>query len=229
MRKKLCWLLAGIMLVLLAAISPASTVDAGNFVQLADTGRLQLRKDGKWEKEYKSNDGDVKIRFRNLRLGPDSKRYHMMIWWRDAGEKKYRCVADGYCHKNNYNYAIQVYWDRDTKRVFFVLDAWGRIIVYGYDTWARRFEEYIDSNNYYSPWPMPSIALRQDRDLELRFDNGTSQVEPTRYRLFWDVKNNWFGYEDITVRTYTPTPGQSVQPAYDSAVRNAEKIYEGVD
>jgi len=197
------------------------------FIKLADTGRLSLGKDQKWEQEFRANDGDVKIRFRTLRFGSDRKRNHIIIWWRDHGGK-YQRVADGYCPKNSQGYAFQVYQDLNTKRVFFVFDAGGRLAVYGYDTLASKLERYIDSVNFYSKEPYPEIDATSDGSLQLKFDNylGNSSM-PYKYQLFWDEKANWFGWRDVTdyhaeeERHYTPGRNTS----YSSDVSEDEQLY----
>ena len=117
----------------------------------------------------------------------ENKRYHLIIWWRDPGTKEYTRVADGYSPKNTFGYAFKVFRDNKTGRVYFAMDAHGRLVLYGYDTFAKKLEMYVDSINYWSPLPLPSMLVRPDGDLELRFDDVKRAAEPTRYRLFWDA------------------------------------------
>ena len=203
--------------------------EAGNFVQVADTGVLQLKSNEKWEKEYRTKMGDVKIRFRNLANAKDNKRYHLIIWWRDPGVDKYVRVADGYSPKNTFGYGFKVFRDNHTGRVYFALDAHGRLVLYGYDTFAKKLEMYVDSINYWSPLPLPSMLVRPDGDLELRFDSVNRRANPTRYRLFWDIGRNWFGYTDLNVPVYHDVPATYDDSVYDTSVLNAPTIYEGVD
>ena len=173
--------------------------------------------------------GDVKIRFRNLANSKEEKRYHLIIWWRDPGAEKYVRVANGYNPKNNFGYAFKVFRDNHTGRVYFAMDAHGRVALYGYDTFARKLEMYIDSINFWSPLPLPSMLVRQDGDLELRFDNVNRTANPTRYRLFWDAGRNWFGYSDLNVPVYYDAPATYDDSVYDKSVLEATNIYEGVD
>ena len=229
MRKHLLGLLMTVFVaagVLLGAAIPA---EAGNFVQVADTGVLQLKSNEKWEKEYRTKMGDVKIRFRNLANSKENKRYHLIIWWRNPGGGKYERVADGYSPKNNFGYAFKVFRDNKTGRVYFAMDAHGRIVLYGYDTFAKKLEMYVDSVNYWSPLPLPSMLVRPDGDLELRFDSVNRRADPTRYRLFWDFGRNWFGYQDLNVPVYHNVPASYDDSVYDTSVLNATTIYEGVD
>ena len=228
--KKHLWSLALFFIVavsvLLGVTAPA---EAGNFVQVADTGVLQLKANQKWEKEYRTKMGDVKIRFRNVANNKDPKRYHLLIWWRDPGASDYVRVADGYSPKNTFGYAFKVFRDNNTGRVYFAMDAHGRLVLYGYDTFARKLEMYVDSINYYSQLPLPSMLVRQDGDLELRFDSVNHRADPTRYRLFWDLKRNWFGYQDLNIPVYYDVPATYDDTVYDTSVHNAPTIYEGVD
>lgn len=228
--KKHLW---GLVLTFLVAVSAllggTAPAEAGNFVQVADTGVLELKADQKWEREYRTKMGDVKIRFRNLANSKEEKRYHLIIWWRDPGAEKYVRVANGYNPKNNFGYAFKVFRDNHTGRVYFAMDAHGRVALYGYDTFARKLEMYIDSINFWSPLPLPSMLVRQDGDLELRFDNVNRTASPTRYRLFWDAGRNWFGYTDLNVPVYYDAPSTYDDSVYDTSVLNAKTIYEGVD
>ena len=173
--------------------------------------------------------GDVKIRFRNLANSKENKRYHLIIWWRDPGTKEYTRVADGYSPKNTFGYAFKVFRDNKTGRVYFAMDAHGRLVLYGYDTFAKKLEMYVDSINYWSPLPLPSMLVRPDGDLELRFDDVKRAAEPTRYRLFWDAGRNWFGYQDLNVPVYHDVPTTYDNTVYDTSVHEAPTIYEGVD
>ena len=228
--KKHLW---GLVLTFLVAVSVllGGTVaaEAGNFVEVADTGVLELKSNQKWEKEYRTKMGDVKIRFRNLANSKDNKRYHLLIWWRDPGGKEYVRVADGYSPKNTFGYAFKVFRDNQTGRVYFAMDAHGRLVLYGYDTFAKKLELYVDSINYWSPLPLPSMLVRQDGDLELRFDSVDRKANPTRYRLFWDLGRNWFGYQDLNVPVYNDVPATYDDTVYDTSVHDAPTIYEGVD
>ena len=228
MKKQLCSLVLTVLLAVGVLLGSAHLAEAGNFEQVADTGTLQLKPNEKWEKEYRTKMGDVKIRFRNLKGAKPEKRYHLIIWWRDPGGDSYDRVADGYSPKNDFGYGFKVFRDKKTGRVFFAMDAHGRLVLYGYDTFAKKLEMYVDSINYYSQLPLPRMLVRLDGDLELRFDNANRTATPTQYRLFWDMKRNWFGYEDLNIPAYYDEPS-SYEGVYDSSVREAKTIYEGVD
>ena len=88
---------------------------------------------------------------------------------------------------------------------------------------------YIDSINFYSQLPLPRMLVRSDGDLELRFDNVNRTADPTRYRLFWDLDRNWFGYQDLNIPVYYNLPSSYDDSVYDKSVLEATNIYEGVD
>ena len=224
MRKHLFGLVLTLLVAVSALLGTVTAEAAGNFVQVADTGVLELKSNQKRTKM-----GDVKIRFRNLANSKENKRYHLIIWWRDPGTKEYTRVADGYSPKNTFGYAFKVFRDNKTGRVYFAMDAHGRLVLYGYDTFAKKLEMYVDSINYWSPLPLPSMLVRPDGDLELRFDDVKRAAEPTRYRLFWDAGRNWFGYQDLNVPVYHDVPTTYDNTVYDTSVHEAPTIYEGVD
>ena len=121
MKKHLWSLLLTLFVAVSVLLGAAVPAEAGNFVQVADTGVLQLKANEKWEKEYRTKMGDVKIRFRNLANAKDNKRYHLLIWWRDPGADKYVRVANGYSPKNTFGYGFKVFRDNNTGRVYFAI------------------------------------------------------------------------------------------------------------
>ena len=229
MKKHLLSLLSVFFVAVGVLLGGASLAEAGNFVQVADTGVLELKTNEKWEREYRTKMGDVKIRFRNVANNKDHKRFHLIIWWRDPGAEQYTRVANGYSPRNRFGYAFKVFRDKNTGRVYFAMDAHGRVVLYGYDTFARKLEMYIDSINFYSQLPLPRMLVRSDGDLELRFDNVNRTADPTRYRLFWDLDRNWFGYQDLNIPVYYNLPSSYDDSVYDKSVLEAKNIYEGVD
>ena len=229
MKKHLLSLLSVFFVAVGVLLGGGSLAEAGNFVQVADTGVLELKTNEKWEREYRTKMGDVKIRFRNVANNKDHKRFHLIIWWRDPGAEQYTRVANGYSPRNRFGYAFKVFRDKNTGRVYFAMDAHGRVVLYGYDTFARKLEMYIDSINFYSQLPLPRMLVRSDGDLELRFDNVNRTADPTRYRLFWDLDRNWFGYQDLNIPVYYNLPSSYDDSVYDKSVLEAKNIYEGVD
>ena len=89
MRKHLFGLVLTLLVAVSALLGTVTAEAAGNFVQVADTGVLELKSNQKWEKEYRTKMGDVKIRFRNLANSKENKRYHLIIWWRDPGTQEH--------------------------------------------------------------------------------------------------------------------------------------------
>ena len=229
MKKHLLSLLSVFFVAVGVLLGGASLAEAGNFVQVADTGVLELKTNEKWEREYRTKMGDVKIRFRNVANNKDHKRFHLIIWWRDPGAEQYTRVANGYSPRNRFGYAFKVFRDKNTGRVYFAMDAHGRVVLYGYDTFAKKLEMYIDSINFYSQLPLPRMLVRSDGDLELRFDNVNRTADPTRYRLFWDLDRNWFGYQDLNIPVYYNLPSSYDDSVYDKSVLEATNIYEGMD
>jgi hypothetical protein len=199
-----------ILAILIGLLSFSNIALAGNFTTLADTGRLNLNEDEKWEKAYDTASGQFKIRFRKLLLGSDDKKYHLIVWW---NKKR---IADGYCPNNRYGYEFKVYKDNSTDRVYVDFEAVNRAVLFGYDPKNNKLEKYVDSVNYWSPDSGPKIIVDEDKDLQLRFvEKGT--VYCPKYKLFWDNKANWFGYKDVTVQrpVYT-APSYDYTPSYDS-------------
>ncbi|MBE6094762.1 MAG: hypothetical protein E7199_04735 [Schwartzia succinivorans] len=184
---------------------------AGSFAVLADTGILQLRDNQAWEQSYKTDHGKFKIRFRKLWNASSEKKYHLIIWW--DGKR----IADGYSPDYN-GYAIKIFQDLTTTRIFVALETRPRTVLMGYDPVANRLEKYADSKEYYSPRNNPRFLVDGDRDLLLSFV-GNGYGYPTNYKLFWDAKRNWFGYQDVTVR---PVEEEYEPPQEDYAQEEAQ-------
>lgn len=200
MKKMRIWLLTLCLLV-----TCASTSFAGSFSMLASTGVLQLGNNQAWEREYKTDIGKFKIRFRKLWNQSDKKKFHLIVWWND------KRIADGYCPSISSGYSFKIFQDQATHRIFVSLETRPRVVLMGYDPIANRLEKYADSKDYYSPQPNPQILVDRDKDLKLSFV-GNGQGNPTTYKLFWDAKRNWFGYKDVTVH---PAPRPVEEPEYE--------------
>ncbi|MBO5605476.1 MAG: hypothetical protein J5915_08835, partial [Acidaminococcaceae bacterium] len=76
MKKQLWSLVLSLFVAVSVLLGGTAMAEAGNFVEVADSGVLQLKSNEKWEKEYRTKMGDVKIRFRNLANSKENKRYH---------------------------------------------------------------------------------------------------------------------------------------------------------
>ena len=168
--------------------------------------------------------GKFKIRFRNLWNASAKKKYHLIVWW--DGKR----IADGYCPKTASGYSFNVFRDKQTDRIFFALETWGRVVLMGYETQNGRLEKYADSVDYYSPLPNPELRLSPGKDLMLTFV-GNGHENPTRYQLFWDEQARWFGYRDITIHPAAPSEDEVyVEPeeeSYEGTVWEAPSAYEG--
>ncbi len=183
-----------------------STAFAGSFSMLASTGTLQLSNNQAWKQEYKTDIGKFKISFRKMWNSSDKKKYHLFIEWN--GKR----IADGYCPTNSTGYSFKIFQDYQTSRIFVALETSNRIVLMGYDPVANRLEKYVDSKDYYSRRGNPRILVDKDKDLMLSFV-GDGRGIPTDYKLYWDAANNWFGYQDVTVR---PPEPETEEPEYVS-------------
>ena len=199
-----CVVLLAFCIVSFANIETAS---AGNFETLAETGILQLGKDEKYEKQFDTKDGVFKIRLRKLRLGPDRKRYHVIIWRNDER------ILDGYCPQNDLGYGISVFRGNTSNRLFFCVSGLTRTELFGYERKNNKIEKYIDSRDYYSPYPWSAMVVDADNDLRLITTDGESAN--VQYKFFWVPSKNWFGYKDVSVYPSTPSYDEGEDYSYD--------------
>lgn len=195
-------------LICLAAFS-LSTTFAGSFSMLASTGPLQLSNNQAWKKEYQTDIGKFKISFRKMWNKSDERKYHLFIEW---NKKR---ILDGYCPSNSSGYSFKIFQNQESSRIYVALETVGRTVLMGYDPVADRLEKYADSKEYYSRIGRPRFLVDKDKDLSLVFV-GDGHENPTVYKLFWDAKNNWFGYKDVTVHPTAPEPDSSdYEPEYE--------------
>ena len=174
-----------------------STAFAGSFSMLASTGTLQLANNQAWKQEYNTDIGKFKISFRKMWNSSDKKKYHLFIEW---NKKR---ILDGYCPASSAGYSFKIFQNQETSRIYVALETPGRTVLMGYDPVADRLEKYADSKDYHSRIGRPRFLVDADKDLSLSFV-GNGHENPTVYKLFWDAKNNWFGYKDVTVHPEAP-------------------------
>ena len=206
---------------LLAGYAP--TVSAGSFSLRASTEVLRLSDNEAWERAYKTEKGKFKIRFRKLWMAPEQKKYHLIIWWND------KRIVDGYCPASVTGYGFKIFRDEGTDRIFFSLETAPRAVLMGYDPTAGKLEKYVDSRDYYSPIPRPQMWIDADHDLMLAF-TGDGKETPTRYKLFWDAGQNWFGFQDITIHRAGKTENtyEEEAPSWEAAAGStAEPVSTG--
>ena len=246
------WLALLFFAVCLMGWMPMHSAEAGTFQLLEDSGRLvDMKNNEKWERIYRSADGDIKIRFRRVQKLADflgqknEKPYHLVIWRKDSKSEKFNDkkdrIFDWDLRPNSAGYRFQIFCDTKTNKIFIAFDAVGRVQLLGFDPAAlnglRRYEKYtgpgvlqkyVDSVNFYSALPYPEIKVTENNDLQLRFDNLNSNASmPYVYNLTWNAKNNWFGWEDVTnyprpqMRTYSVGRNES----YTSEIPENEEIW----
>jgi hypothetical protein len=95
--------------------------------------------------------------------------------------------------------------DDATGRLFYTLsDNYDAAYILGYDFGSKKVIQYVNSDNYYSPYTgFKKIEVRNG-ELYLIFKpfrdagySGNESGDPIAYRLYWDASANWFGYEDV--------------------------------
>lgn len=216
-----------IVLILLAVcsiVSYSAVASASKFMCVATSGVLALADDEKWEKTYNTDGGKIKIRFRRLHAGTPDKKYHLIIWMND------KRITEGYCPINKYGYWFKIFKDRDTNRIFVDLEMQNRVVVFGYEPKSQKLEKYIDSKNYWSDDPTPTMALDTNGNLVLLYVGDKSEYT-RRYTMFWDEEKRWFGYKDTTTpRPVAPPPVySSPKTSYSSGSNYSAPQYDEVE
>ena len=141
------------------------------------------------------------FRFKFLASSAHGQGYSDMDF--DKGTtNKWAYKAKGFNTMNG-GVAMQIV-DNATGKVFYTLsmDRWAFVI--GYDFNKNKAVQYVKSDNYYSPYTGARDLIVRNGQLYLVSkpfnEGGYSNPEygaPLAYRLFWDSKANWFGYENV--------------------------------
>ncbi len=192
MFRRLCM----ICLALVTVVMMAGTCQAGTFQKLYEVRHLSdsLSSDQAWKKNFNTRNGDLKLQFRKLASESDDKRFHFTVK-----------LGKEYVHKQHFpkvdgGYSFMVVKDTSTSRIFFVIQSMEHAYMYGYEENSKRFEVYIDSQNYLNRYNgCPKIAVLRSGDLVLAFEPlyANRVAYNQRYSFFWSERDLWFGYKDL--------------------------------
>ena len=173
-----------------------SVCEAGGFQKLYEVRHVSdtLRSDGAWKKSFNTMNGEIKLQFRKVSSEGSDKRFHFTVK-----------LGKNYVYKNHFpdvegGYSIMVVKDTNTSRIFFVVQSMERAYMYGYEEKSKRFEIYIDSQNYLNRYNgCPRIAVLRNGDLVLAFEPAYANyvAHNQRYSFFWDQRSLWFAYKDL--------------------------------
>ncbi|MDO4203991.1 MAG: hypothetical protein Q4D07_05830 [Selenomonadaceae bacterium] len=210
-----------LMLLMFTILLSSSPAEAGQFMAIARTGMLKLGPDKAWERTYQAGENTIKIRFRNLRFGKSKAKYHLIVW---VNGKR---ISEGNCPEVPGGYSISVYRHVEDDGIFLGLNTAQRVVLMGYDAKDKKLHKYIDSKDYKSPHPVPLMFVGKTGDLILAFSE-TGNKNPTVYRLFWDPKARWFGYNDeseLYVSEDEAEEDEYYEPAVNSGQDSSEEEY----
>lgn len=94
--------------------------------------------------------------------------------------------------------------DNATGLVFYTVNVGSYAFIVRYDSNKKKVIRYVSADNYYSPYTGDKKITVINGQLYLISypfnEAGWSNPEygaPLAYRLFWDPKANWFGYENV--------------------------------
>lgn len=205
-RKLWVFCLAVVTVVAMAAMT--GTCQAGTFQKLYEVRHVSdtLSSDQAWKKDFNTRNGEIKLQFRKVSGEGDDKRFHFTVkLGKDYIHKQHFPKVDG-------GYSIMVVKDTATSRIFFVVQSQEHAYMYGYEENSKRFEVYIDSQNYLNRYNGASkIAVLRDGSLVLAFEPlyANRVAYNQRYSFFWDQRGLWFGYKDLG-SGYGPVDRESV-------------------
>ena len=193
MYRKFIFLTFALCLTLLLG---ASTCLAGSFQKLYEVQHVTdtLRSDTAWSKTFNTMNGEIKLQIRKLAGSSSEKRYHLVVKLdKEDVYKLHLPEVEG-------GYSVAVLKDTSTSRQFYVLQSKERAYLFGYEQSSKKFEIYVDSQNYLNRYNgIPTIAVLKNGDLVLAFEPAYASVNAPNYRysFFWDNRNSWFSYKDL--------------------------------
>lgn len=182
--------------VALVMVCMTNACEAGSFQKLYEVRHVSdsLSSNGAWKKSFNTMNGEIKLQFRKVSSEGSDKRFHFTVkLGKDYVYKNYFPDVDG-------GYSIMVVKDTTTSRIFYVVQSMERAFMYGYEEKSKRFEVYIDSQNYLNRYNgCPKIAVMRNGDLIMAFEPAyaNSVAYNQRYSFFWDQRNLWFAYKDL--------------------------------
>ncbi len=185
---------------------------------IARTGMLKLGPDQAWERTYQAGGNTIKIRFRNLRFGKSKAKYHLIVW---VNGKR---ISEGNCPEVPGGYSLTVYKHIDDDGLFLGLNTAQRVVLMGYDARDKKLHKYVDSKDYSSPHPVPLMFVGKTGDLVLAFSSKGNR-NPTVYRLFWDSKARWFGYNDESALYVSDEDDEEEDEYYEPATNNQQESF----
>lgn len=103
--------------------------------------------------------------------------------------------------------------DKDSGRIFYVINGYHHSFIYGYDSIDDKWKKYVDSSDYNSGYNRPGtvITVKDGEKLQLSFFVFGNGVQNHIYELFWDQKANRFGSNDLGYYLYKNGKNRKVQ------------------
>ncbi len=186
--KKCIAAVLGLLIIALATVCSAEsyqmTYEAKNFTE-------EMKNDQALTETFTTPYGVLKLQMRKLWQSSSDKRLHLIAW---LDEKK---IDDAYYPKVDYGYTFRAIKNTSNSEQFYVLQSIERACLFGYSPYKKKFETYIDSNNYaHEMGAYPYIVVLKNGDLVLAFEKGNTC---RRYKFKWDANANWFGYSDLGI------------------------------
>ena len=190
MKKVFFILLALCVLLTSTAFASFTVLKSGGLGSIAITRNHPHTDDIRYSPEFTEN--NTTFQFSGMYYkGDQSDNIYFNKGWKD----KWNIAVKGFDPFLGYN-TMQIR-DDNTGKIFYTLsDNESPAYILGYDFGKNKVIQYIKSANYYSPNTGMKEIVVKNGELYLAFYPylGGGRLA---YRLFWDPKANWFGYEDV--------------------------------
>lgn len=202
------------LLALGCLFSSPAIVYAAHFSSLGGVRFAHMRENNVWKNIYKTEDGIFLVKLRKMPNASHDHAYHLMFW---LNNKK---IFDGYLPEINSSYECNIFKDRDTDRIFWVIQSDNKSLMLGYDSSTNAIKKVLSSGNYDGAGAnKPKVFVDENSELQLYYTSTDNQYAK-RYKLIYNsAANNFYG-EDITI---PKQPSPPPEPAVRETVWELEK------
>lgn len=100
---------------------------------------------------------------------------------------------------HNWSYRIYQLQDAADNRFVYLINSDQGCRLMGYDAVQDKWQLYASSSDFYNSVHATPWLQAKNGDIILSFQDPGKNNPAQKYRLFWDTRSNWFGYEDLGI------------------------------
>jgi len=176
------FLLMGMLFCMFSAVTYAA-----GFQTMTDTS-LSLYKTNEADKSVPYSEGINKI---IIRIHKVSDATDELLVYKD------QVILYKQQMSHDWSYRIYQLKNSGDGRFFYVINSNKENWLMGYDTVKNKWQVYASSADFYNSVQGNPWIRERNGDIILSFHDMGKENPTQEYRLIWDSRSNWFGYEDL--------------------------------